>query len=420
MGLNMEKRRPRFLLLFFVPALIFLTCGPAAAQLVLGQYEDEAPLRTWNTFGIPSAPSIGLGGTQFARASDSSVSLVNPALLVSLPRYSVTLTGAWAWASMFKYSLVNTGAVASAGNLTAGFFGVEFGGFSLRAGEWAFSVSDGILENYGRPGVALEDPSRTYSLDLSQDGYLRDYHFAAARRITTTLSAGLGITYVTGRRRRNISETYAYPTGQVTITDDKSESESGVCLNGGVAWEPTGRLTAALVFRSPYIKRAGAQSALRYLAPAGDTDIRIDASARNEYRQPWIFGAGACYRFSDAWTAAADLAYFGWSRYSAVFFDEPLNRQFRDVLRVGAGVEYATAVTLLGRPGRVPLRLGLSYDPQPMAAPRSAYLSVSVGAGLQVSSIVIDLAGIVGRESGSGNSLTAGKVALTITYVFDR
>ena len=98
----MEKRGPRFLLLVFAPALALLTSLPASAQLVVGQYEDEAPLRTWNTFGIPSAPSVGLGGTQFARAFDSSVALVNPALLMSLPRYSVTLTGAWTWASMFK------------------------------------------------------------------------------------------------------------------------------------------------------------------------------------------------------------------------------------------------------------------------------------------------------------------------------
>lgn len=416
----MEKRGPRFLLLVFAPALALLTSLPASAQLVVGQYEDEAPLRTWNTFGIPSAPSVGLGGTQFARAFDSSVALVNPALLMSLPRYSVTLTGAWTWASMFKYSLVNTGVVASAANLTAGFLGFEFGGFSLRSGNWAFSASAGILESYARPGIGLEDSTLTYLLDMSQSGYLRDYHFAIARRITNDFSAGLGITYVTGRRSRNILETYAYPTGQVTVTDDKSENESGVFLNGGIAWEPTGRLTAALVFRSSYIKRADAQSALRYQAAMGDTDIRIDASARNEYRQPWIFGAGMSYRLSDTWTMAADVAFFGWSRYSATFFDEPLNRQFRNVLKAAAGVEYLPAATLFGRPGRVPLRLGLSYDPQPMAVPRSAYLSVGFGAGLQVSSIAFDLSAMIGRESGSGNSLTAGKVALTFTYIFDR
>jgi opacity protein-like surface antigen len=416
----MEKRVPRFLLRICVPALVLLACHPAAAQLVVGQYEDEAPLRTWNTFGIPSAPSIGLGGTQFARASDSSVSLVNPALLVSLPRYSVTLTGSWAWASMFKYSLVNTGVVSSPGNLTAGSLGVEFGGLSLRAGSWAFSASAGILENYGRPGISLQDPSLTYSLDMSQSGFLRDYHFAAARRIGPNFSAGLGITYVTGRRRRSILETSAVQFGRVTITDDKSENENGVFLNGGIAWEPTGRLTAALVFRSSYIQKADARSSLRYEAPTGDTDIQIDAAARNEYRQPWIFGAGVSYRFSDAWAMAADLAYFGWSRYSATFFDEPLDRQFRDVLKAGAGVEYLATATLFGRPGRVPVRLGLSYDPQPMTGPRSAYVSVSLGAGLQVSSIAIDLSGSVGRESGSGNSLTAGKIALTFTYIFDR
>jgi hypothetical protein len=418
----MQKRVPRFLLLIFGAALgpLLFACLPVSAQLVVGQYEDEAPQRTWNIFGIPSTPSIGLGGAQFARASDSSVSLANPALLVSLPRYSVTLSGARSWASMFKYSLVNTGVVASAGNLTAGSLGIEFVGISFRAGEWAFSASAGILENYGRPGIGVDDPSLTYSLEMSQSGFLRAYHVAVARRIAKNFSAGLGLNYVAGRLRRNIIETYAYPTGRITITDDKSENYRGFFLNGGMAWEATGRLTAALVFRSPYVKSADARSSLRYQAPSGDTDIQINAEARNEYREPWVLGSGLCFRFSEAWTMAADLAFFGWARYRATFFDEPLSRPFRNILKAGAGVEYLAAARLFGRPGHVPLRLGLSYDPQPMTVPHSAYLAITFGAGIRVASLAADLSAAVGRESGSGNSLLAGQVALTLTYIFER
>ncbi len=63
----------------FFPFALLAGClffrGAASAQLVLGQYEDEAPLGTWNIFGAPSAASIGLGGAQFARAWDGSISL---------------------------------------------------------------------------------------------------------------------------------------------------------------------------------------------------------------------------------------------------------------------------------------------------------------------------------------------------------
>jgi hypothetical protein len=416
----MEKRVPRFLLPASVSVLGLLLCLPAAGQLVIGQYEDEAPLRTWNTFGLPSAPSLGLGGVQFARAWDSSASLANPALLVSLPRYSVTLTGSGTQASLFKYSLVNTGVVASSGNLSARTLGIEFGGLSVRWGPWAFAAASGILEVYARPGVRVQDSSQTYELDMSQSGFLRAYHVSAARHITGHLSAGLGLNYVSGRLEREVIEDYLPPADPVTITDEKDEKFRGFFINAGMSWELSGRLTVALVVRSPYVKRANARSALRYQAPAGGTDIQIDAEAQNTYRQPWVLGAGWSMRFSQAFSAAADLAYFGWSHYQVAYFDEPLQRLFRNVLKAGAGVEYLAAGRLFGRPVRFPFRLGFSYDPQPMAAPHSAYFSLSLGAGLRMSSVAIDVAGYFGREQGSGNSLSAGKIALTVSYLMDR
>lgn len=416
----MEKRVPRFLLPIAVPVLCLFLCLPAAAQLLLGQYEDEAPLRTWNIFGIPSAASVGLGGFRFARADESSSSLTNPALLPSLPGYSVTLSGAYAAASLFKYSLVNTGVISTGGNLVAGSYGLESGSFSFRQGPWAFAAASGLLENYGRPGVRAEASGQVYSLDMSQSGYLRVFHAAVARRITARLSVGLGVNYVTGRLSRSILEEYLYATGRITISDDKDEKYRGFFLNGGISWELTSRLTAALVFRSPYVKKADARSALRYQAPAGGTDIQTNAEARNEYRQPWIFGAGGCYRLSEAWALNADLAFFGWSRYRAVFFDEPLARPFRDVLKAGAGVEFQAGARIFGRPARVPVRLGIAYDPQPVVAPRSSYLSVGAGTGFRLPSIAFDLSGSIGREDGSGDSLMAGQVVLTVTYILSR
>ena len=90
---------------------VLFAWGSASAQLVVGQYEDEAPLGTWNSFGAPSAPSVGLGGTQFAWAWDVSASLANPALLLSLPQLAASLSGSYGTASMFRYALVNTGPV---------------------------------------------------------------------------------------------------------------------------------------------------------------------------------------------------------------------------------------------------------------------------------------------------------------------
>jgi hypothetical protein len=55
-----------------------------------------------------------------------------------------------------------------------------------------------------------------------------------------------------------------------------------------------------------------------------------------------------------------------------------------------------------------------------MTVPHSAYLAITFGAGIRVASLAADLSAAVGRESGSGNSLLAGQVALTLTYIFER
>jgi opacity protein-like surface antigen len=411
---------PRVLLPAAVIGLALLVALPAEAQLVLGQYEDEAPLGTWNVFGVPTAPALALGGPRAARAWDVSSGQTNAALLVTLPRSSVTLSGAYSWASMFKYSLVNTGVVVSEGNLTAGSLGLDLGGFAYHWGDWALAASAGILENYGRPGIAASDGSGTYELDMSQEGWLRDYNLSAARRLSGRLSVGLGLNYATGNLHRTVVETSPGTSGPITITDDKSEKYSGFFLNGGLAWDVTDRLTAALVFRTPYVKKGEAQSSLRYQAPAAGTDILIEAEARNEYRQPWIVGAGVSGRFSAAFSVVADLTYFGWSAYRVTYFDEPLSRSFRDVLKAGAGVEYLIAGRLFGREASFPLRLGVSVDPQPMTEPRSTYYSIHAGTGFRLPFLAVDLAGVFGRESGSGDSLSAGKAVLSVTYVFDR
>jgi hypothetical protein len=149
----------------------------ARAQLVLGQYEDEAPFRTWNTFAPATASSIGRGGTCFTLASDSSASLSNPALLLLLPRWTATVNGSLHYASFFKYSLVNTGVLGSDGNLSQALYALDYSGFSLHSGKWAFALGVGINELYNRPS-ALADYSYAetvlYSLSLTPRGSPQD------------------------------------------------------------------------------------------------------------------------------------------------------------------------------------------------------------------------------------------------------
>ncbi len=142
----------------------------------------------------------------------------------------------------------------------------------------------------------------------------------------------------------------------MTITDDKHETFQGLYVNAGLTWAANAALTAALVVRTPYVKEGAAESLLRYEVPVEGTDIRIDAAATNAYRQPWVVGTGLSYRFAEAWSLAAEAAWFGWSRYEVTSFDEPLVRTFRDVVKAGAGIQYLARAGSSGRPPRIPLR----------------------------------------------------------------
>jgi hypothetical protein len=411
--------RPARLAAALIAALV-LVYAPAAAQLVLGQYEDEAPLGTWNVLGSPSAASAGMG-VLFARPFDPSVSLAQPAFLAALPRLCVSLSGSYALSQLYKFSLVNTGVVSSDMNLTAGVLGFDHGAFAFRSGPWAFAAAVAAPESFARPAVVAGSGAigATYELRFVQTGYLRTFHAAAARLLGRRLGVGLGLNIAVGRLDRSVVERTETPVRVVTITDEKGQALRGLFFNGGVAWDVSPRITASLVFRSPYVRKGRGTSLLRYEVPEAGTDIRTEAEATNTYRQPWVLGVAGCWRAGTRWLLAAEAAWFGWSAYDVAYFDEPLARAFKDVVRAGAGAEYLARTEVFGRPAGVPFRLGFTVDPQP-TSPRSTYVALTLGTGLRYTSLAVDVSGSLGREYGSGDRLKAGRIVVSVRYIIGK
>jgi hypothetical protein len=319
----MDRGACRALILVAYLAGCLFVVSRLSAQLVLGQYEDEAPLGSWNVFGSPSAPSAG-SGVIFARLADASISFSNPALLIGLPRLSACVSTSYAAATMNKFSLVNTGVVASSGNPGAGVLAFDHGAVAFRSGDWAFALGISAPESYARPAIVADSggSSPSYELMFEQTGILRVFHSGVSRRLFRGWSVGLGINFASGSLSRMIVERTESPTRTVIITDDKRESLRGFFLNGGIVWEATKRLTGSLVFRSSHGRRGDGVSLYRYEVPEAGTDIRIDGAGAIEYLQPWVVGAGGSYRISEDWSAAAELAWFGWSAYQITYFDE--------------------------------------------------------------------------------------------------
>ena len=153
--------------------ILILLPSPGWTQVKIGQYLDEAPVRTWNNIGVLTAPGVGLGETQFTIGRDSSVALTNPGLLSRLPKFSVSLSGSATRATFLRYSLINTGAVTSTGTIGVGILALDYAGASVRFKRFTIALSLALLEYYYRPGVRVESDYWDVSIgdDRSRDDY---------------------------------------------------------------------------------------------------------------------------------------------------------------------------------------------------------------------------------------------------------
>ncbi len=392
----------------------------SSAQLVLGQYEGEAPFRTWNTFPFAGAAALGRGETCFTLAADASSALSNPALLPGLPKFSLTIGGYYQVAEFFKYGPVNTGVLATETNIGQGLFGLDSAGVSYSLSGWALALNVSVTELYDRPEAKYEETysnGSAYLLDFTQEGILRNINFSIGRRIFPWLSAGLGLNYATGSLHRTLWEQET-PTGY-TISNQIGQDFTGFFINGGFLVEISDKFKAAAVFRTPYVKKAANSGVLRYsyaTSSGGPPDIVISASSNDEAKQPPVLGLGLSYAVLPELVLAADATYYGWSKYQLTEFGEKQERDFKDIVKLGAGAEYLTQAWIFGAKASIPFRVGLVYDPQPMKNPASSYLAFTFGNGVHWKNLRLDMGAMLGWESGSGNSLAVKRFALSLGF----
>jgi len=394
-----------------------MTSEPAQSQLLLGQYEDEAPFRTWNSIGVMTASSLALGGTHFAYSQNCSVSLSNPSLLNKLPKVLFALSGSTNSASFSKFSIVNTGVFQSIENLSGNFLALDFAGVSFNFRGWGIAFSSSLFENFTRPNAeheSLQENQLYYSLNFAQKGTLRNINFSLSRELHHRISVGIGFNFISGNSEKNIEEKKM--ASDITISDSKSHEFRGFFLNGGFFVDLTDKLTVAAMIRAPYKKKSESTSLLRYLSPQGNTDIQIEASADNIYNQPLMAGIGFNINLSNKIRLASDFSYFNWGKYKVHYFDEDLKRNFKDTIKISTGMEYIHSQIIFRQNTKISYRAGFGYDPQPMKEPHSYYLYYSIGLGIQWEKITLDFGALIGNENGSGDNLNSRVIAFTVGY----
>lgn len=386
------------------------------AQLRIGQYEDEAPLRSWNAYPAVSAAALGRGTAALAWAEDGTAAWSNPALLASLPRPTLTLTGSIQAADCLRFSLVNTGPIHSDGPLTASSSALDAAAVSIRAGAWALAAACGAWESYDRPAASVESlyrGRRVYALDFSQAGRLWAASLAAARGIGRSLSLGFSLHILWGGLRRGYVEDWE--ASGFSIIDDRETDFRGFIPQAGLAWDVSASWTLGLSVRPAWTKKGRSRARIEFLSAQVPNGIFQEEEWDDSLGQPWVVGLGAACRLLPGLRLAADAVWFDWSGYAPSLYGGPAERGFRDVVRLSAGAEYQIRLRLFGAELRYPLRAGLVYDPQPMNDPRSAYVDLSIGTGLEWGGIRLDLGVLAGRESGSGSGLTVRKVSIGLT-----
>ncbi len=391
---------------------------PSWSQLIIGQYQDEAPFKSWNNLGIAPASSLGMGEVIYAFGLDCSASLANPALLPLLSKISLAAHISFNSSSFYKYSLINTGVVSTNQNIDLKIYGSDFVGLSVKIKNWALSLSHALLEIYDRPSIEQRSYYRSElysSLNFSQEGILKVIHFSLARKITSHLYFGLGLNYVNGHLEKKIQQEWM--ESSLTLTDSKSQQFKGFYFNLGLWLAASSKLSLAAVFRSPYLKKADSHSLYRYSSPEGGTDIKIEASAQNKYRQPLVIGLGINYQFSPQLRIASDFSFFNWSSYKITYFEEEIDRNFKNIIKIGTGIEYLNRVKIFNRQVRIPFRVGMVYDPQPMSIPHSYYIYYTFGSGLQWGKFQFNLGASFGQEHGSGYSLSTRKISLSLIFL---
>jgi len=373
-------------ILFFLPAL--LVAGAVAAQ-------EEAPPVVEFSFSNPGARSMGFGGAFVALADDATAAFANPAGLVNLVEFEVSVEGrVWAYTTPIVEGGRGFGPASGVGldvipglqvgESTADLGGVSFLSLVYPRGDWSFAFYRHEVANYQFEGdtTALffgpwpgfpDSRARSWDYSKAMDLEVASYGLSAAYRVSDDLSLGLGVSYFDVDLSLSLDSFEIFdpaePQGldfwsghsffapELLVSAWSLESEdSGWGLLAGLLWRMSERWSLGMVYRQgPEVdglveERAGPM----HRAEPADT---VYLSSTGNFNLPSVFGLGAAYRSRDGRLTVG----FEWDRvgYSSLLegADDDLVLNDGDELHVGAEYVFLQATPI------VALRLGVWLDP---------------------------------------------------------
>lgn len=247
------------------------------------------------------------------------------------------------------------------------------------------SFTDKIFPHSTSPGST--------DLTISREGYLTIWNIGLASQFSEKLSVGVSMNIQKGRStvvqmRQEIYTQQNLGSGQIAdisydILEVDSFSISGSNFTLGAIYELSDNtrlgLTAKTPFKIDFSDDVRMERILRLngatYPQGGITDTLIFADRASKVEMPLMLTLGVAHNWSDKLLSSIDIEYRGYSgmmisvldstiitssgNKETLFHDEPTG--WNNVLQVRVGTEY----TLNTRLGKLPLRVGFGYLPQP-------------------------------------------------------
>jgi len=397
---------------------------------------DDATAASWNPAGLIQLERPEISGVMSYLSRSEDFSSIDPGLDVAPA--DMTSTDINYLSGVLPFRLFGTNFVASVNYQQVYSFDrkLHF--------NYATTSRDVTWEDIGG-GLSLktEVSSKTISeIDFAQSGSIYAITPALAVQVTPRLSFGGAVNLY--RNRLTESNTFTEETnvgwqqksditiavpglppaaqpGPFWILSEGEQSElkefsdvTGANLTLGGLWNVTGKLTLGFTADLPYTLDMQERVTLK-AKPARSVDqegkVTFSRSPYEgippvesdvEYDFPLTVGIGAAYRFSDAFTIAADLSWTDWSQF--IFRKEdgtevnPINHDtkaddgkldpVRDTWAVRLGGEYLFIL----KKTVIPVRAGFFMEQQPGVEEPDDIYGASVGTGISIGKVIFDVA----------------------------
>jgi len=372
--------------IFMAAALLLLSSSRSAQS----QTNAEVDAGLQFHFSNPGARSLGLGGAFIGLADDATAAYTNPAGLILLSRPEVSAEGQRSgYTNQFTdrgHALGNPSGIGldNVAGLVPGSSEVEINDLAFASfvypqsqRHWAVAVYSSVLADFGasfKTQGAFVSSLRL--LPTSNDLRLRiiGQGVSGALRLTDTLSIGGGLSEYhfdlsSLTNRYALNNFYGppnYAPGRVAAFETQNGSDRDLAWNAGLLWKAGSWWRLGVVYRQgPSFRFQTTSQAGAFSGVPG----AVFASNRASFHVPGLYGAGAAFQPTEAWTITVEydrIRYSELTRDSVDIYDpiamrNPSIKQLAagDADEIHLGVEYV--LTQLKRP--LALRLGGWTDP---------------------------------------------------------